>query len=161
MMGRSDQRDEDGAMEALIPLLSHSGRTYLGMRVPKELVSPFLNQLRSLLPHHDYTVFTTNQQLRDDGNYHLTIIDPREYEQLILPVTLAEGLDGRLRFRIIGLGQQASGGNVAYYCVVDSTDAQLFRRGCGLGSKDLHITLGFNPKDIHDQAKGPDTLIED
>ena len=50
-------------------------------------------------------------------------------------------------------------GLVVFFVVVESADIQAFRYKLGLTKADLHITLGFNVRDIHGVKKDRSTLV--
>jgi hypothetical protein len=49
--------------------------------------------------------------------------------------------------------------NEAYFLVVECPVYQEWRSSLGLPAKDLHITLGFTRTDIHNQYKGPSSIM--
>lgn len=61
--------------------------------------------------------------------------------------------------QFMGLGAAHSAEASMYFVVVACPGAQRFRRSLGLGSLDLHVTLGFAPFDLYDVAKDPSTIV--
>jgi len=61
--------------------------------------------------------------------------------------------------RWVGVGEAEKEGNKAYYVVVDWPEVNDLRREFNVGPLDLHVTLGFNPNDVHEVPKGPDTVF--
>lgn len=132
----------------------------LGIPVPGEHVRPYLEALRRYLSAADYRLYTDNQQIRDRGRYHITFINPREY--VAIPATILEGLLGKGgSVAMLGLGVAESAGDRAFFVVCESPLLQSLRRQAGLAESDLHVTLGFNPADMHDVRKDRGTLISD
>lgn len=104
--------------------------------------------------------------LQHRGEFHLTVIDPKELRKL------HDGL-GKVSQNsywiptedlvVLGIGeaQDAERCRRAFYLVVEWPSGQKFRAKFGLGPKDFHITLGFVNGDVHGVSKGPETIICD
>ena len=92
--------------------------------------------------------------LKDRGEFHITIIGPPEMKA-VPKGTFEKGvkyeIGGAPSYR--GLGRAVDGANEAYFMVIDWPEAQQFRAKYGLGEKDLHVTVGFKEKDIHNVRK--------
>jgi hypothetical protein len=56
------------------------GNNYLGVNIPNGLYNYF-NELKEDIGDDDYNLFTENQQRRDNGDYHITVINV-EYNKL-------------------------------------------------------------------------------
>lgn len=136
-------------------LKSNSGLTYLGALVSNAQISPYLKQLTQILAK-DFSLYRENQSKRDLGLFHLTIIDPNEY-QFIDKAKIKVGQSYTVT--LVGLGKAASGLKTAYYVVAQSSEIQFYRQQLALKNKDLHVTLGFNPQDVYDKTKGLNTLV--
>jgi hypothetical protein len=67
----------------------------------------------------------------------------------------------RCDWQALGLGRVVTedGSNEALFVVVDWPAMNAVRAGLGLAPRDLHITLGYTKCDIHDQCKGPASII--
>lgn len=92
--------------------------------------------------------------LKNRGEYHITIINKNDVDKL--PKNTFEDnfryeISGEPRY--LGLGKVVDGGNTVYFIVVDWQEAQEFRAKYGLPPIDLHITIGFVSKDIHNVRK--------
>lgn len=112
----------------------------------------WLDLLRSKVS--GYALLKDRKDARDGaGRYHMTVIAPHELEQLeakrLFPQKDLAGT--ALALEILGIGCSQQNGAVAYYLVVDSPDAIKLRTKLGLDNTHFHphITLGFDPKDIH------------
>jgi predicted kinase len=89
------------------------------------------------------------QQTRDNNTFHLTVINPYEYKQSIdLP------LDS-FTIYILGLGFS----NECYYLICYSPFCDSFRKRLNLPTKDFHVTIAFNKKDVHDINKSLSTVM--
>lgn len=141
-------------------LMTRDDEPYLAIVVQNDVLQCYLQQLREYLGGADYARYTTNQQLRDGGGYHITVVNPAELEELV-----ETGMDILLtnlpmQCRLVGLGRARQEGDTAYFVVCESEELQHFRASLGLGRKDMHVTLGFEAADVHEIAKDATTLIK-
>jgi hypothetical protein len=132
------------------------GQNYLGIKIDNLEALPFLDRLRSLLGKEDYELYTGNQQARDHGTYHMTVINAMDYGRL----TNSMGMDKFVAalqpifeyeiddLQMLGVGKAEAKGNTAYFIVCQSDKLDAVRDRFGLPKHDLHITLGFNQKDV-------------
>ena len=58
------------------------GQNYLGIKIPTETLQSYLNELKEILGEEDYNLFTENQQRRDSGEYHITVINVADYNKI-------------------------------------------------------------------------------
>lgn len=133
-----------------------NGSNYLGLKIDKLEVLPFLDKLRSVLGKEDYDLYTQNQQTRDHGVYHMTVINVMDYGRL----TKAMGMDKFVAalqpifeyeiddLEMLGVGKAEAKGNTAYFVVCQSDKLEAIRTRFELPKHDFHITLGFNQKDV-------------
>lgn len=136
-------------------LKSNNGLPYLAGLVSKAQIAPYLTQLEQILPEQ-FSLYRDNQAKRDFGLFHLTIIDPNEY-QFVDKSKIKVGQSYTVS--LLGVGKTQSQNKTAYFVVAQSSEIQFFRQQQALNNKDLHVTLGFNPADVYDKTKGPSTLI--
>jgi len=61
-------------------LTDNQGRTYLGAIVNREQLLPYLAQLKTILTT-EFEEFRANQAVRDHQIFHLTLVNPIEYQQ--------------------------------------------------------------------------------
>lgn len=138
-----------------------SGNNYIGVDIPKLMVDPFLDKLKSILGVDDYLRYTEMQKNRDHGKYHITLIPVHELNMLInklghssvlnkLELILDKSFDD---LKFMGLGKASDGDNNAYFIVVKSEFLDMIRESYDLPKKDLHITVGFKNKDIFNVRK--------
>lgn len=133
--------------------------SYLAVLVTKEVLGGFLKHLKCLLGDTLFERYTSNQIKRDEGKFHLTVIDP--IEMLTLKTQDFKKLVGeQVTINLIGLGS-ARKKTATYFVVVESDCAQQSRNNIGLDNKDLHITLGFDTEDLYDIPKDRSTLVLD
>lgn len=142
----------------IVSLASKSGRPYLGVKTNPECITPYLDELRLNTSAAEYHQLIGNQQERDSGHYHLTVISPPELE--LLDTEDTQSLIGlEVILQPLGVGKVSKLQNSAYFVVVECSVIDQLRDDLALPEKDLHITLGFNVSDIHDRSKGSSSLI--
>lgn len=132
------------------------GNNYLGIKITNELALPFLNQLKEQIGEDDYNLFTENQQKRDSGEYHLTVINVADYNKLTKELGMdrfVSSLDSIFKYLIddlkfMGIGTATRNENRAYFIVCDSEKLNAVRNRYELNNHDFHITLGFSPRDV-------------
>ena len=132
------------------------GQNYLGIKIDKLEALPLLDKLRSILGKEEYGLYTGNQQARDHGAYHITVINVMEYGKL----TKAMGMDKFVTalqpvleyeiddLEMLGVGKAEAKGNTAYFVVCQSDKLDALRDRFELPKQDFHITLGFDKKDV-------------
>lgn len=131
------------------------GNNYLGIKVPNDVVDPFLDDLKEFLGD-DFDTYTRNQQDRDHGNYHITVINTMDYNRLAKEVgveNFINSLETVLNYEIddlemLGVGTATKGDNTTYFIVCNSDKLDAVRTRFGLGNQDFHVTLGFKDKDV-------------
>ncbi len=136
---------------------SNTGRNYLKGSIPKDVIEPYLTHLKTILSPEDYKKYTQNQQKRDSGMYHVTIIRPDEYS--VLNKDLSNFIGYPISIRCFGIGNVREADNEAYFLVCQSQNAANLRQHFNLPTQDFHVTLGFKEKDIFDQPKDKSSLI--
>jgi hypothetical protein len=132
------------------------GQNYLGIKINNLDILPFLDKLRSVLSKEDYDLYTQNQQARDHGVYHMTVISVMDYGRL----TKSMGMDKFVAalqpifeyeiddLEMLGVGKAEAKGNTAYFVVCQSDKLEAIRTRFELSKHDFHITLGFDKKDV-------------
>lgn len=132
------------------------GSNYLGIKIDNQTVEPYLNKLRDILSEDEYEVFVGNQQKRDHGSYHITVINVMDYNKLanqfgvskfvnsLEPVFTYEIND----LKMLGIGTAKKNENQAYFVVCNSDKLKSIRDKYELPDQDFHITLGFKWKDV-------------
>lgn len=133
---------------------------YLAILFNKSEVSRYINEMEEHVFDKDlFEKLINNKKLRDGDRYHMTVINVMEFNKLfdMIP-NFQERLDVILdmnitdiRFKGIGMSERL--GDQAYYVVVESPTIDEIRSSLGLKEHDLHITLGFNTKDVHGVRK--------
>jgi hypothetical protein len=132
------------------------GNNYLGIKVDQGIVEPFLKQLKDIIGESDYEEFTSNQQKRDRGSHHITVINVMDYNRLAKQHGMdkfVNSLDSVMKYEIddlklMGVGTAERNGNRAYFVVCESDKLDAIRNRYNLPKQDFHITLGFKHKDV-------------
>lgn len=137
-------------------LKDNSGLVYIGGKVTKAELFPYLDKLKNILGN-DYANYRENQAIRDHQSFHVTLINPYEYQKLNAKDVK---INQRMTVRLHGLGKAAKDGKTAYFVVASSSDGQYYRQKLRLQPKDFHVTLGFKPTDVFGVSKARDSLIK-
>jgi len=146
-------------------LSDNQGQTYLGALVSRAELLPYITELKGILSD-DFERYRANQAARDHQTFHITLINPNEYQHIdkklveqLLSVTTNINFSSQLQVKLLGLGKVEKAGKRSYFVVAQSNDAVLIRQRFLLPHKDFHITLGFNPSDIYGVKKDKTTLL--
>jgi tRNA U38,U39,U40 pseudouridine synthase TruA len=59
-----------------------AGQNYLAIKIDSLEIHSFMDHLRSLLGKEDFDLYTGNQQTRDKGTHHITVINVMDYSRL-------------------------------------------------------------------------------
>ncbi len=137
------------------------GNNYLGLKIPNEIVNPFLNELKEIIGEDDFKVNTENQQKRDHGQYHITVINVMDYNRLSQEIGIDKfinSLEPIFKYEIddlkmMGVGTATKNENRAYFIVCESEKLDAIRNRFDLPKQDFHVTLGFKWKDVFGVSK--------
>lgn len=135
------------------------GNNYLGIKVPNDVVDPFLDDLKEILGD-DFDTYTGNQKRRDHA-YHITVMNAMDYNKLAKEAGLEKfinSLETVLNYEIddlemLGVGTATKGNNTTYFVVCNSDKLDAVRKRFDLGNQDFHTTLGFKDKDVFSVRK--------
>ena len=163
---QSDTQQVKNLRLQLSKLSDSQGQEYLGALVSRAELLPYLTQLKTILKD-DFDNFRANQAARDHQSFHMTLINPIEYQHVdkqlvekLLSPTVNVNFSSQLQVKLIGLGKAEQGSKSTYFVVAQSNDAQLIRQRFLLSNKDFHVTLGFKPSDIYGVKKDASSLID-
>ncbi|GAW96120.1 MULTISPECIES: hypothetical protein [Colwellia] len=138
----------------LVKLTDNSGLSYIGGKVNAADLDVYLFQMKQILGD-DFTLYRQYQSKRDHHTFHMTLINPYEYQNLCKRIAIGTKLSVSLR----GLARVSVDHKTAYFVVAQSAQAKSYRQSLVLTAKDFHITLGFYPNDVYGVNKGIETLI--
>ena len=132
------------------------GNNYLGIDYPNGIIEPFLSELKDIVGDEDFEIYTKNQNNRDHGSYHSTVINVMEYNALSKKFGMDKfinSLDPIFKYEIddlkmMGVGTAERNSNRAYFIVCRSEKLDKIRERYELPNLDFHITLGFKFKDV-------------
>lgn len=144
----------------IVYLKDNLGINYLGVKINQTEIQNFIDQLKNILGD-SFDEYTSNQKKRDLDGYHITVINPIEYNTLSDEIGMDKfinSLDPVLKaniddLRLIGIGGVQKNENTSYFIVVKSELLDEVRRKYNLPEKDFHITIGFKHKDVHGVRK--------
>lgn len=138
-----------------VKLTDNSGLTYVGGKVNQADIELYLSQMKQILGD-DYPLYRQNQSARDHQTFHMTLINPYEYQSLKKDITIGTTFSVSLG----GLGRVILNDKTTYFVIVQSSQATRYRQNLRLNNKDFHVTLGFFPSDIYGVNKGIQSLIK-
>ncbi len=138
-------------------LKDNSGLVYIGYDVDRKLIAPYLAQFKAHLGDEKFTIFRAGQAKRDHDSFHITLINPFEHPN-VKDIDVSKLPE--ITFKFEGLGTASKGKDRTFFVVVSSEKAQQVRKQHGLKNKDLHVTVGFDAKDVFGVSKGMDSLME-
>jgi hypothetical protein len=132
------------------------GNNYLGIQIDKPQVEPFLNQLKELLSETDFAEYNKNQQNRDSGHYHITVINVIDFNRISKQIgydKFLTNIEEIFKYpiddlKILGVGTAQKNENRSYFVVCQSDKLESIRTRFDLPEHDFHITLGFKWKDV-------------
>lgn len=142
-------------------LPDHSNAKYVGVSIPREVVSGFIHRLEHFVGKTKYSALALERMKRDGPDYHLTLLSPPEYAKLSEQQRekLTTFLGRTIWIECEDLGKVQAGPNESYYVLTDCSFGQMLRRAIDCEPKQFHITLGFLGSDNHEWAKDRSTRI--
>lgn len=139
-------------------LEDNAGLKYVGGKVSETELRPFLAELKLLLGEK-FDAYRNEQIKRDHGEFHVTVVNPFEFEKLNTTQQVLLGQELDYEVTLLGVGKASKDNKKTFFVVAKSPKAQALRALLSLKEKDFHITLGFYPTDVYGVAKNESTLI--
>ena len=139
----------------LVELTDNNGLIYIAGKVKAADLELYLSQMKKILAN-DFVLYRQQQSARDHHTFHMTIINPYEYQALTTDIAIGTSLSVSLS----GLGRVSKDDKTTYFVVAESSPAANYRQMLALTKKDFHVTLGFYPSDIYGVDKGVASLID-
>ena len=145
-----------------------NGQNYLVIKIEKSDINKCLIDLKSHIGDDAFEIYTSNQQNRDKGEYHITIINVMDYGRLTKSMGMDKfvtALQPVLEYVIddidmLGVGKAEGKGNTTFFVVCESDKLDAVRTRFELPKQDFHITIGFDKKDVFGVAKDKSSLLE-
>lgn len=139
----------------VVELKDNSGLTYIGGKVNAADLELYLSQMKGILGD-EFLLYRQQQSARDHQTFHMTLINPYEYQTLTTDIAIGSTISVTLN----GLGRVIQDDKATYFVVAQSQQAANYRQKLALTKKDFHVTLGFNPSDIYGVDKSAASLIK-
>lgn len=143
------------------------GYNYIGVNIYYDVVVPYLSQLNDIL-EDEYEDYVKNQQNRDRGKHHITVINVADYNRISKEIGVDKLVNQVDKFfgmefdiTLMGIGKAERNENKAFFIVVKSDELQEIRKFFKLPEHDFHITLGFKWKDVFGVRKNEVMKMED
>ena len=144
-----------------------NGQNYLAIRIEKSDIDKFLIDLKSRIGDDAFELYTRNQETRDKSEHHITVISVMDYGRLTKSMGMdkfVSALQPILEYEIddldmLGVGKAESKGNTSYFVVCESDKLDAVRTRLGLPKQDLHITIGFDKRDVFGVVKDKSSLL--
>jgi hypothetical protein len=132
-----------------------TGSNFFGIKIDQSTIQKFLDELKDHLGD-EYDKYITNQQNRDRGSHHITVVNVMDYNKLSKESGISNfvnSLDKVFKFpiddlKMMGVGTAKRNENTTYFVVCKSEKLEAVRRRYELPDHDFHITLGFSHKDV-------------
>lgn len=133
---------------------SLEGEEYLAIHVPSHSARKYERRLLFKLGCKKTKSLIEAREARDGKMHHITIVSPVEFKKMTkanrnnfigkkIPIAMWD-------IRVV---HSKDRNDVSYRTFGRSTYADYLRRKAGLPPRDLHMTLGFAKKDVHDQRR--------
>ena len=110
----------------------------------------------------DISEFVKNKNVRDGDSYHITLFNVMEWNDILknfskeyIKNNIFDNTITDIVFK--GIGRANKNGNEVNFIIIESEKLDSIRDKFNLEKKDLHITLGFDKKDVFGVSKGIDT----
>jgi hypothetical protein len=132
------------------------GNSYVGIHYPASVLASLLEIWEESIGF-DPEEYIANQQNRDGGKHHTTVVNVPDYQRLD-PSVVERYIGQEVELTFVGVGSAEARGNQTHFIVVESEELQQVRRDLGLEPFDFHITIGFKDKDCFGVSKGRDAL---
>lgn len=143
-------------------LLDVAGNNYIGVKFYEKELNDYINIWKSSFGKLEedrikLEKFILNIYNRDGDMYHITLFSVPEYNKI-------KHLDSKEIFKIVddiqflGIGKAIKNSNETNFIVVKSDILNKIRTDLGFELKDLHITLGFDKKDVFGVDKGENSI---
>lgn len=133
-------------------------QSYIGVYIQPYEIESYINIFKEYLNDSElYELYSSNRIKRDDYLYHITLFPFFVYNNL--KKELDKYIGQEVKIDILGLGKAENNTNKTFFLIINSPDMNIIRTENNLKPYDLHITIGFDKKDVFNQSKGLDSMI--
>jgi len=137
------------------------GNYYIGVKIPSGYLTKFLEDMKSFLSEDDYSKYTSYKNNRDNGEYHITVINAIDYGKLVKSMggdKFVQSLEKVFSYpiddlKMLGVGTASRDENRTFFVVCDSDKLEAVRNRYSLEDIDFHTTIGFKYKDVFGVSK--------
>lgn len=130
--------------------------SFVGIDVHRDSLQEARERLSETLKE-DFKIFENKKFERDGEKWHITVAVYSQYRKLTAEQKSI--LFGDFDFSITGIGEVEENGDKAWFATVESQGLSEMIEAVGLPARDLHITLAFSNKDIHNADKSSASQI--
>lgn len=134
---------------------------YIAVEIPVEIGSLYQKFLLDYISGN----FIENQKNRDNQKFHITLLNVADFSQLKkkTPTEEFEKIITQFKelpneFYTYGIGKNTKNESLAYFVILENAYVNTLRKNIGLKEHDLHLTLAFEPKDVHGVVKNKSTI---
>lgn len=137
------------------------GQDYVAAEIEEKDINIYNQFLNNFIPNN----YFNNKKNRDNGKYHITIINSMSYGKLkknnheILNEFLEKVLNKNFDFYTYGIGKAEKNNNEAYFVICENAEVMSLRDKLNISPQDFHITLAFNEKDVFQVPKNKTSVI--
>lgn len=137
------------------------GQPYIAALVPAHIAQIYQNSLKVIQDSAQPLI--DNQIKRDSGAHHITILNAAEYNAVKKDINKSAIVDSyvgqEFDFIFGTMGSIEKQEQKTFYALCESGYIQRLRENIGFTQKDLHMTIGFSPKDLFHKKKDDSTQI--
>lgn len=140
------------------------GNAYVGFKVFPYAIQGILDlwfEQFECLVDSEFKTFYENRERRDGANYHSTLINVQEFHKEGMKQTAQEliGRDYKLVIKGVGRAHDEAKNCEAHFIVLECPQLDKLRESIGLPKRDLHITIGFDCKDVFTRPKDESSVF--
>lgn len=135
------------------------GSDYLAIDVEPNIC----NYYNDFLINKGFTEEVSLKLRRDNGHYHITIINVMQWGSLkkkgLIDEILLNYNNKEYIFNSFGIGHAEKDNNNSYFIILENLQLQKMREHYSLPIHDFHITLAFKEKDVFGVPKNKDSCL--
>ncbi|NCQ51487.1 hypothetical protein GW796_06250 [archaeon] len=140
-------------------IFDSKGNDYLALDISPSNFLPY----ESFMINHGFNHEVNLKKERDNGKYHITLINVAQWGFLIkkgeTDSILKQYNNQLFKLTPYGIGKAEKNGNTAYFLIFENDLLNNIRINSNLEQHDFHMTLGFKDKDVFGKPKNRSTCI--